>query len=190
MSLCSCLLWLHNCTRTGLPARQAHHRAGSLTPLGARGMSLIEVLVVIGLIGLMSAFALPRLNSSILNLSLAAENLAGDLRTARANALSRGARYRVTLGTTSYSVQRLQDSDEDGVWEPDARFAPWEVVLPAGISLTVVAGDGVIEFDTRGLIARPLDGSPPEIEMVRLSDNRAGDTRELQVWPSGQVLEG
>jgi Tfp pilus assembly protein FimT len=150
-------------------------------------MTLLEVLVVVSMIGIMGAIAVPRLNRSALNLSSAADNFIGNLRMARASAVSRGARYRVTLDADSYSIQRLQDNNEDGVWEPDGAWPSQDVDLPVGVSLTVASGDGVIEFDTRGLVAPPNAEDPPEIEEISLS--RDGDTQQVEVWPSGQVLE-
>ena len=61
------------------------------------------------------------------------------------------------------------------------------VDLPAGISLSINNGDGIIEFTTRGLIATLADGTPPEIDEVTLNDSVHGKTRNIQVWPSGQV---
>lgn len=152
-----------------------------------KGLSLVELLVTIAMVSVMGALAIPRLNQSTLNLSTATQTLVGSIRMARADAVSRGTRYRVVLGTNSYTVQRLQ-LNGDGEWVPASTTEAVE--LPPGISLSVVDGDGVIEFNTRGLIVPPPDEEVAEIEQVSVHDSHDGDTKHLAVWPSGQVLEG
>jgi type II secretory pathway pseudopilin PulG len=153
------------------------------------GLSVIELLVAIALIGVMGALAIPRLNQSVLNLSSATQNLVGNIRMTRANAVSRGAHYRITLGATSYSIERLH-LDADGNWVPDPGYPSEDWDLPSGISLNVTSGDGIIEFDTRGLIVPPPDEDASEIEEVTIHDSQDGDNKHLEIWPSGQVLEG
>lgn len=151
------------------------------------GMSLVELLVIIAIVSVMGAIAIPRLNQSVLNLSTTTQTLVGSIRMARADAVSRGTRYRVILGSDSYTVQRLQ-RNQDGEWVPAA--VSEEVELPSGISLSVIDGDGVIEFSTRGLVVPPPDEEVAQIEQISIHDSRDGDTKYLAVWPSGQVLEG
>lgn len=177
------------CTRLAI-------RGGLMSPPGTvpasfaldsqRGVSLIELLVAIGILGLLIALAVPRLNSSQLQLSTVMQDLVGNLRIARANATSRGAHYLATFSSSSYSIQRLQDDDDDGVWEPMG--SPQQVDLPDGISLTVQNGDGVVEFNTRGLV-EPNDDAVAEIERITITDSRDGRTQQVEVWPSGQVQE-
>jgi len=156
---------------------------------GERGMSLLELVVTIGLVGVLIAVAVPRLNSSALNMAVTTQNLIGDLRLARAYATSRGAHYRVTISSDSYSVRRLQDTDGDGVWEPDGAFPARDVALPPNISIGDGAG-AAIEFDTRGLMADQPDGTPAAIVAIHITDAGAGGQDEdLEVWPSGQVQE-
>ena len=153
-----------------------------------RGVSIIELLVAIGIASVVMALALPRLNQSALNLPIAEQNLIADIRMARASATTRGARFQVSLSAESYSIQRLQDDDNDGVWEPDSGFSAQTVELPAGITVTVGA-DAEIEFTTRGLLADQSDGTPAPIVEISLHDSYEGETRMMEVWPSGQIAE-
>jgi general secretion pathway protein H len=153
---------------------------------GEQGFSLVEVLVTLALVGLLSALAVLNFNRSGLSLVDATETLAGNIRLARANAVSRGARYRVTLHSNSYSLQRLQDDDGDDVWEPDAAFPTQEVELSGGI--TISEGASVeIEFTTRGLLASLPDGIPADVIPISLSSADESQSEAIEVWPSGQV---
>lgn len=151
-----------------------------------RGMSLIELLVTVGILSIMIAVAVPRLNSSILNLPLVEQSLIGDIRMARAHATTQGAHYRVSIYSDSYSVQRLVAVD--GVWEPDSRFPAQTVELPHGVSFSEGAG-AVIEFTTRGLLADQADGTPAAVVSITVHDALHNETKTVEVWPSGQVEE-
>ena len=89
---------------------------------GESGITLIELLVAIGIISILVAVAVPNINSSQMNLTTATEEVSGDLRIARANATGRGRHYRITFGSASYSVERLEaivDGDGNKTWVPD-----------------------------------------------------------------------
>src|SRR5581483_620710 len=143
-----------------------------------RGMSLIELLVTVGILSIMIAVAVPRLNSSVLNLPVAEQNLIGDIRLARAYATTRGVHYRVSINATSYTVERLQDADGDGVWEPDSRFPAQTVELPHDVSVSEGAGS-VIEFTTRGLLADQADGTPAAVVSITLDDAHHNETKTV-----------
>lgn len=153
-----------------------------------RGMSMIELIVTMGIAALMMALALPHINSGTLNLPLVQQNLIGDIRMARASATSRGVHFKVSISSSSYTVQRLQDTDGDGIWEPDGEFPTRTVELPNDIS--IVDGEGSeIEFTTRGLLADQEDGTPAPIVTISLHDSLYNETKTVKVWPSGQVEE-
>ena len=153
-----------------------------------RGMSMIELIVVMGIISAALAVALPRFNQAALNLSVAEQTLVANIRLARAQATTRGARFKVTLASNSYSIQRLQDDDDDGVWDPDSAFPAQDVELPDGITLTM-DGASELEFTTRGLLADLPDGTPASIVEIAMHDAHKNETREMEIWPSGQIGE-
>lgn len=156
-----------------------------------RGMSMVELLVTMSILAAMIAVAVPKFNRSMFNLPVTEQNLIGDIRMARANATSRGVHYRVSVNSSSYSVQRLQDADGDGLWEVDGAFPAQTVHLPSDLSLSFGEGtSAVFEFTTRGLLADQEDGTPAEIVTIYLHDAQdSSGTKTVQVWPSGQVEE-
>lgn len=97
-------------------------QCSSPSSIGQAGPTLLELLVGLAIVGTLGAIAIPNLNNSSLDLSSAVQRFVGELRMARARATNSGAHFRVTLADTSYTIQRLQDANDDGVWEPDTSF--------------------------------------------------------------------
>jgi len=152
------------------------------------GFTVTEMMVALTIIGIMGALAISSVNKSALNLSSAEQDLIANLRVARANANGRGVHFRVAMGISSYTIQRLKQ-DAEGNWIVDTAFSTQTVTAPRGISFSVTYGDGIIEFDTRGLIVPPPGQTVSEIEVISISDSIKNRTKTLNVWPSGQVLE-
>lgn len=156
-----------------------------------RGMSMIELLVTMGILAVMIAVAIPKFNSSMFNLPVATQTLIADVRMARANATSRGVHYQVSLDSSSYTIQRLQDSDNDGEWSADSSYPAYTADLPSDLSLSFEDGSGAtFEFTSRGLLMDQDDGSPAAIVTVYLHDSQGeSTTKTVQIWPSGQIEE-
>ena len=152
------------------------------------GMTLMELIVSLGIASVLTAITIPQVNSSIINLSSARDYLLTDIRLARGNATGRGAHFRVTLASHSYVIQRLQDGDGNGIWDPNSAFPPQTVQLPSTITITEGVGKK-IEFTTRGLLTFQPDGTPPPVIAIALKDSKDNRTVDLSVYPSGQVIE-
>jgi prepilin-type N-terminal cleavage/methylation domain-containing protein len=147
-----------------------------------KGISLIEIVATLAIAGVMATVAVPALSGRLIALSSATDSLAGVLKVARANSASRGAHFQVTIDTNSATTERLQASG--GSWVPTGDQQYVEFPTPAYVSSGSVT---VIEFDTRGLIVPPSPGTPAALETIVLTDASTGNTKTLQIWPSGQV---
>ena len=152
------------------------------------GLTMVELLVAVSIVAIGGAMAIPAVDRSSLNLSTASDNLIAEMRLARGTAVGQGVHFRIMLDAQSYTLQRLHGPDVNGAWNPDPAFPGRNVTLPPSISM-VIEGDGVIEFNARGLI-EPLPGEQvAEIETIVMNKSGSARTRTLKIWPSGQILE-
>lgn len=146
----------------------------------------VDIAVAVGIVGLLIALILPTLNSRDIQLPTATRGLVDHLRLARAGAASRGAHFRVTFQPNAYAIEQLQDSDGDGIWEPDNKIPAWHISLPPTVAIGVTA-DRTIEFDARGLVSTTSrDGTTAPVT-VKLTDSQTEQSTVIEILPSGKV---
>jgi prepilin-type N-terminal cleavage/methylation domain-containing protein len=156
---------------------------------GQKGFSLMELIVVMGIIGTMIAVAAPATNRKAMSLPLASEELQGALRIARANSMRHGAHFRLTITSAqTYTIQRMQDPDGDGIWAVDSAYPVQTTTLSPSVSIGSSAVGQRIEFNSRGLLHSTVAGILPSVVYVPLSVI-GGNTKTVEIWPSGQVEE-
>ena len=108
-------------------------------------MTLVELLVVLGILAILAAIALPNMSPVVLGYRLrgAAWQLGGDLRLARQQAVSMQRRFRVCLGNCAISVPAGSYSLERDDGTPSS--AQWVSLygvptrLPEGVTLQATA---------------------------------------------------
>jgi Tfp pilus assembly protein FimT len=148
-----------------------------------------ELIVVLGIVGVVVMVAAPTVNRKAMSLTVTVGELMGDLRLARADATGRGVHFRVTLSSaTTYRIERLEDSNNDGVWAVDGGYTPRTVTLPSSMSVTTGVG-AVIEFSARGIRVPNADGTPASLITLVLYDAKTTQSKTIKVWPSGQIEE-
>lgn len=111
---------------------------------GASGLTLMELVVVLAVLAIVTAFALPsiRRGSENLQLRAGAGRVASLLREARLQAVTHRRATRVALESSHRGVALAWDGSD----EPLRR-----VELPARFSLAMVAGGESLTFSPRGL---------------------------------------
>jgi hypothetical protein len=156
-------------------------------------------MVTIGITVMVLSLSVLGLNSNSVSAGAMAQNVANEVRLARAAAVTRGAHYRIVLGADWYTTERLQDEDDDKVWTLDTTAPTKRRELIGGVTMTASTGNtsetaagtaSIIEFDTRGMVVAGSGTIPPMMTVAVVgsdADNAIGGTSYVYVWPSGQV---
>jgi prepilin-type N-terminal cleavage/methylation domain-containing protein len=130
----------------------------------ARGFSLIELLVVIGVMGLLVAMTIPGISGLIRSTRVtgAANMLAADLRYAHSLASSERKTYAVTFGSNKYAVVRMSPvstirtrSLPRGVAcaaSDTAKFFAWGLTTPATITMSGGGRSNVVRLSATGRV--------------------------------------
>lgn len=144
------------------------------------GNTLIEMLIIMGIIGVICGAALPHFDGRRQDIHTTMRELVGQFRTARTQALTTGTHYALHMPAPgTLNVQRMQQA-VDGTWQ--VADVTDSISLPAHVSFWMTPD--TIEFNTRGTMI-----TSPRPLYVYLSDRYASVVHSFSVWPSGQVHE-
>lgn len=150
-------------------------------PAAYGGFSLIEVLVVAGILSLILAAAVSRLNSGFRSAESAAAELAANLRLCRTKAVSSGYHYRVNVtGADTYDFQRMLPPTSGSTWTVDSATPTRTIRLPPNVQFATPTA--TYEFDTRGVVV-----GATAVATETLQDSALSHAAVIQIWPSGQV---
>jgi prepilin-type N-terminal cleavage/methylation domain-containing protein len=148
---------------------------------GARGYSLIEVIVAMAVIGVLARTAITSFNPKSMQLETAQLQVIAQLRLARMSAISQDTHYSVTL-TTANEIKVFAMTYDGTTWQ--AKSTPAKTItLPSATSFKTSSAGSTFEFNSRG-ITIGLNA----VKQIDLTDV-FNATKSLQVWPSGQINE-
>jgi hypothetical protein len=146
-------------------------------------MTMLELLAGVAVLGVVLGIATMQMPRGAYALWGTQTQVLGDLRQTRADSLTKGEHFRLTVtGPSTYKLERMQ-LDAGGNWVP--RTPPLkERTLPSNIVFTTGVGN-FFEFNTRGLMI-----NPSWAQTLNLYDYNRSLNRWVTVWPSGQVSPG
>ena len=149
------------------------------------GMTLYEVLVIILGTGVITALALPALNTSLsqYNLVSAAQGITSQLQYARLKAVSSNETFRVSFpsGTSTYQVETGDGSLLRGPF-----YLPSRVTLNTTDAGTAVTFPGkYITFQTNGSVPTSGNGSTGRVKLI----NQSGVRIDVVVASGGVIRQ-
>lgn len=151
-----------------------------------RGMTLIEILIVLAILGIAAAIMALNLRPLGGDVDGAARNLSGLVRQGRSKAMATTSSYNLVLPETSAGEQRFVFERGSTcqfaatvAWSEDHKLS---FTLPPNVRLTAINGvseaDWPLCFNSRG-VSRTAPA-------LTLTDDR-GSTRTLQIFAGGMV---
>jgi prepilin-type N-terminal cleavage/methylation domain-containing protein len=138
------------------------------------GFSLIELMIVAGLIGVLAGISAPQIAAGMRRYSLisASQQVVSTIRAARAQAVGKNVTLRVRFNHLAAGQYQILDSADAAVGSVQ--------YLPDGADFGAVSGD--LQFDTSGRVT-PLAGVAPATIVVSNGD----ENRTITVSASGRV---
>lgn len=179
---------LHESRRHGSSAESSCSAFANVPLIAVRGRSagytLIETVVIVALLGVLAAIAIPRFSRQRIQIVNAQRMAIASLRLARTNAISKSVHFQVAFPDSNHlRVSRMVESPEgSGNWQVDTSSVQASA-LPAPTSFASAIVGTSIEFNSRGYVVNL--NAPLRVD----AQDTFGATKSLQVWPSGQIYE-
>jgi len=129
----------------------ARSRGAIRSAIRGRGFTLRELIVVLVIVGVISAIALTRTGNDPVMLSTQANQLAGDIRYVQALSMTQGQRYRINLTAGGYTFTRADAGGTPVVHPATGSTAQlnWNSGVTVALPPTNLASN-LVAFDGRG----------------------------------------
>jgi prepilin-type N-terminal cleavage/methylation domain-containing protein len=150
----------------------------------AAGFTITELVIVLLVFAIISAFAWPKGENDTLLVTSQAEQMAGDIRYVQSMSMSQGQRYLLrVLSSTTYELEA-----KGGAQVPHPTGMPYPITLSSAITMTASPTD-FIGFDGQGIPYTDVNVSSALASTATITLTRNAATRTVTITPeTGRVL--
>ncbi len=154
------------------------------------GFTLLEIIIVLMIVGIISAIALARVGNDPVMLSTQVDQLAGDIRYVQALAMTQGQRYRINLSATGYTLT-LADAGGTLVPHPvtgSTAQTNWNSGVTVALPPTNLPNN-LVAFDGRGIpYTDNLATAAPAASTASITLSKGGVSQSITITPqTGRV---
>ena len=157
-------------------------------PPPQRGFTLRELLIVMVLVGIISAIALPRMGNDPVLASTQTDQLAGDIRYVQALAMTQGKRYRINFTVTGYTFTQADAGGTPVPHPVTGSTAP--IAWNSGITVTLppTLPSNLVAFDGLGIPYTDNLATTARAAAATIVLSRGGSNQQITITPqTGKV---